>query len=52
MTDKNNDRGGRKENGGGKGVGRERASPVRDKVKKSENTVSFDRPTPQKPSKD
>ena len=52
MTDRNNDRDGRR---GGVSDNRgspERGTPVRDNSKKGDNTVSFDRPTPQKPTKD
>lgn len=51
MADKRTDRGGSNDRGGGAGSP-ERGIPIRDNAKKSENTVSFDRPVPpQKPGK-
>jgi hypothetical protein len=52
MTNERGDRGGRKVGNGEKSTTREPSRPIRDNVKKSDNTVSFDRPTPQKPTKD
>jgi len=52
MNNRNQEGEGRR-GGGSDGRGSpERGTPIRDNAKKGDNTVSYDRPTPQKPSKD